>query len=376
MATGSFRITPLLVKVNSVLRALFRAVFIYVVTTLNLVSLAYSQERQTVDREVVMAELRNWRENVTSLKLTWRSHSDRDVRSVLGDSISQEVVDSYFNELSFEWDEVDGLRIEIWGYERGVLHYHEAWGWAVNERISWKATYEVTDGMEKMRELKIGIMNSATPQGQIGIRPLLGWYLPQTAQWLPDVIELPEICEINETTGWLSFEESPHQTLELSPKHGFMIARVTSKIDGQSSYNTVQEYKEVAPGIWLPILGYHSYPEGDTDIRNTTEWRVDIACINEPILITRFLPPEPDKGTVIENEISNKNYRHAFSQLDRMNEIAEMAVEGARSYQNPWLFGRTVAWWMQRGLVGLAILLIVSAMVSRRVSSKTLEVRG
>ncbi len=313
-----------------------------------------AESTKVITGREVQTALQNWSDTVFNLGIHWTSHSDMDVLPTLGPTATREQLDSWYSISSFYWTESGAWRYESSNYGDGKLVSFTVIGANAEEDLNFEGTFSVDGGRKQISRLTLNRFNTAMKS--TGILPLTGWMRPGGRSWLVDEIALPERFETAPGSNCIQVNLGTDR-IWLNADHGFLVDRLEFDVrDGIWSFK-VTDYVEVLPGIWLPKAGEYSRPELGTT--NVTTWEVTDVRVNEVISAEIFLPPRPEKGTVVINELVGRTYRHDFSQWDRIREIASQAKRDARSWERGILRGRPPDWWVLRaGLLAAELALL------------------
>lgn len=328
----------------------------------------YGQDDATlVTEEQLLSGIGEWREKVASMHLAWRSHSADDVRSVLGHGVSDAVLKSYYNEGEFYWEDTGAMRLETRSHQAGKTSV-DSWGWSPLDGEQFKAQYTVADGVEFLERLTIQRMVSSVAKSTVAVVPLHGWYKAPTGQWLDELVSLPTPRALEPGSSLLKVQLGGSEML-LDSSRNFLVTRISSEAAGGGTWTfTADEFQRVEPGLWMPLAGttHIQYPQSSS----VAHWRVTAVEINREIPSSLFLPPPPQEGTVVEDQIRGEVTRHGISDSARMSEIVDATHRGFESFESSWFVGRPPSWWRVRLIVAalvLAICLHLSVAISRKV---------
>jgi hypothetical protein len=303
-------------------------------------------------RSKVLKQMQYWRSNCVNFSIKWRHSSPTELLKNDPNLTTDELQGNYAL-CEFFWDITNSSRTDSAVFKAGKSTGSQSWRVSTVDSIKSYQTFSIKDGKKTDSRIEIGDLNTAHPS--ISVLPLTGWMFPAGKRFLVDELELPENLPVDPNSGmpFLNFNE---HKIVLDPDHGFLVKKVEKSAPGLCF--EVHEYALVGDNLWLPIEGtYRLIRDGFDDW--VMNWHVIDYKFNE-VFEDVFSPPTPDKGDVVDDKISGKTYRHAFSQWDRLEEIATIAKQGARSWENSALPARPLHWWIVRASV-LLLLVTVGA---------------
>ncbi|MCC6510772.1 MAG: hypothetical protein IT423_16830 [Pirellulaceae bacterium] len=318
--------------------------------------------------DAVQQQMQHWLDPVANMRIEWTSYNHDEVKAELPNLTEAELNGYYVNQ-AFLWDKSGSFRREMSKYEKGTLVYHQVLGASKGDEVAFTVDFKCENGVPKQDKFTIQPLQQS--QDNNVILPLRGWIFQHGKYWLAEQSQLPQSLESNES-GLVVFDQESTRYF-LDPRHSCLPAKIEYRRDKDSapiSVFKVEAFEKTSSSTPYPLTGSESTEQNGTVL--TTHWETTKFTLNQVLPPNAFEPPPPDKGVLVVDHISGKNYRADFTQWDRVLELANKAGSNTAeaSYENSVLQARPMKWWLLRGavllLITVTIIQVIRGVMVRR----------
>lgn len=272
-------------------------------------SVSAGDEARSWRMEDVAGPLIQWRDSVSSLHLRCRWTFDKDTLDAQEPGAAPADVQIGM-EFEWAWTDRGQVRYHREDHANGVVGSRQLW--TIDGDRSY--TLEFADGVSDPAE-PVTVMIQPAPRGSsLIVEPLFGLWDANDSCWLGTLVETGKASlaagDGNQPAGApaLKLQLGPKRVLSLTldPDHG-MLPRTVRQGSGQVVFeNHVEEFREVAPGIWFPWSGaLTTLIEGEAYSRK--RWTMLEVKVNDALPRALFRPPIP-KGTHVVDAFSGTTY--------------------------------------------------------------------
>ena len=181
------------------------------------------------------------------------------------------------------------------------------------KKVSFRASYKPTKDAEVLAQLTLRGLGTGKPTSNFERIPMAGLYWPGGATWLPELLAqwnwtLEGIEEIDHSSCARIVARDPWFTdidwrhiLWLDLGHDCLVRRhlgpsIPERRAGRDFL--VDEFQQMENGHWFPKRG--RYQMEDQPYVNQS-WEVTEVAVNESLNLSRFDPPAPIVGTIVDD---------------------------------------------------------------------------
>lgn len=339
---------------------------------------ARAKAADEITLDEIARRLTEWRSSFVNLRVVWelRSLPEADEAVEQWPAAPDPAAGSLFSREEWIWAD-HGLDLhEDWSffYEDGSSKVHFIEAFNGPKGLVFRASFRrPQQGPEEFPHLLLQGLGTGKPISRLEHAPMEGLYWPGFARWLPEMFSIwdwkfEEIENISGERCARVAAEWPNlagavETLWLDLNHDCLVRRKrrppTPEMLGGDFI--VDEFQQLEGGIWFPKRGRIQLGASPHENHLFT---VTAAAINQSLDLSRFDPPEPAVGTIVDDH--GRVYKHGVSavqagQAVRSNTAGADATTkhtaSVRSAVPPTL----ISWfWSSLALLTISVLLVVA----------------
>lgn len=338
-----------------------------------------ADDSTNIGLDEIARRLTQWRASFVNLRLVWELRSLPESDEPVVDWPPPPDPDSgaLFCRKEWIWADhgLDFLEDHSFFYEDGSSKVHIVEAFNGPKGVVFRALFhKPAGGPEEFKALHLKGLGVGKPTSSIERTPVSGLYRPGHAAWLPELLakwewKLEKIEDVGgdpcARVAALTDDGRWFETLWLDVNHDCLVRRRTAMVSGKrTGFDVViDEFQTLAGGIWFPKRGrIQLMPlgrEGASVPNENQMFVVTEAVTNQPLDLSRFDPPSPQVGTVVDDH--GRPYRHGISGSGAgEGAIKSTAVEaGSRS---PSAAPPRPGWFWSGVLISIAVVLLLAGL--------------
>lgn len=329
----------------------------------------------SIDLDEISRRLTQWRASFVNVRVVWELRSLPETDEPVGDEWSwppDPAAGSLFDRDEWIWADhgLDLLEERSFFYEDGGSRIHSIEAFNGPKGVVFRAQFRrLTEGKpEEFSDLLLAGLGAGKPTSRKVRTPVKELYWPANAAWLPEMLSKWKwkLEEIEDVAGEPCARIVPvpggddgkayFGVLWLDLNHDCLVRRhrrpeIAGQISGVDFI--VDEFQRLEGGIWFPKRGRIQL--GGTPHENHL-FVVTEAAVNQSLDLSRFNPPAPAVGTVVDDH--GRSYTHGVSTAQAVQEAktngAGEKKSGASSAVPP-----TSSWvWPSAALAAVSIVFL------------------
>lgn len=341
-----------------------------------------ADERLDIDIEEIIRRVTQWRSSFINLRVGWELRSSPETRDAVEEwPPPNPDSGSLFCRKEWIWADhgLDLIEDRSFFYEDGSSREHDIEAFNGPKGVVFRALFHKPPaGPEEFKTLRLRGLGVGKPISPIQRTPLSGLYWPGDAAWLPDILtkwkwklEKIENAGGEPCARIVVTLNDLVDTLWLSISHDCLVRRhrVENLSHQRAGFDLiVDEFQRLDSDLWFPKRGriqLRPIARDGASVANENQiFVVTNAAVNQPLDLSRFDPPTPAAGTVVDDH--GRSYRHGVSTGAPDQSTATMA-NGQSLSSAPSAAPPNSGWFWSASLVGISILLLtIGLWFSRR----------
>lgn len=342
-------------------------------------SFVHAQDDANIDLAEIARRVTAWRASFVNVRVVW------EVRGL--PETNETVVEwppppdagsgSLFGRQEWIWADhgLDLLEDRFFFYDDGSSRRHSIETFNGPKGVVFRAQFrKPKDGPEELEDLLLQGLGAGKPISAFTRTPMWGLYWPNSAQWLPELLSEwkwnlaaiedvgGEPCARIEAVQPGDLGVDFTEILWLDLNHDCLVRRQSSPaIAGRRTSRDfiVDEFQRLEGAIWFPKRGRLQL--GGTQSNDNQIFVVADAAVNQSIDLTRFEPPTPAVGTVVDDH--GRSYRYGVP-APAVQQSANVNAAGTKSGEMPGGASAappTPGWlWWSAGLVSVSVVFLVA----------------
>ena len=277
----------------------------------------HAQNPDKIDLAEITQRLTKWRESFVNLRMVYELRSlEMTTDKPLTDWPAPEDPQSFrlFNRAEWIWADhgLDLLEDRFFPVQPLGIHNIDVFNGP--KGVVFRAKYRQTpEGKEELKELYLRGLGAGKPTSMKSRVAIEGLYLSGLGAWLPEVLTLPEwqytFEAIEEVGGEPCARFAKIYSADVSYRlwfdlnHDCLLRRKVFQTKTGSRDYMVDEFQRLENGIWFPKRGRFQMIESKESENQL--WVITEAVVNQSLDLSRFDPPAPVVGTVVDDGKGN-----------------------------------------------------------------------
>ena len=275
-----------------------------------------AQDAGKIDLAEITQRLTKWRESFVNLRLVYESRSLETTNDKpLTDWPAPEDPQSarLFNRAEWIWADHGLDLLEDRAFPVKPLGIRNIDVFNGPKGVVFRANYRQNpEGTEELKELYLRGLGAGKPTSMKSRVATDGLYWPGLGAWLPEVLTLPEwqftFEAIEEVGGERCARFAKINSADVAYRlwfdlnHDCLLRRKLSRIGDIGIDYVVDEFQRLENGIWFPKRGRLQLQSKQYE---NQLWVITEAAVNQSLDLSRFDPPAPMVGTVVDDGKGN-----------------------------------------------------------------------
>lgn len=278
-------------------------------------ALGHAQNSDKIDLAEITKRLTQWRGSYVNLRMVYEL---RSLSTTIKDPVTgteklvqnDPITAPTFGRTEWIWADHGLNLLDVRSFHAGALHTVDVFNGP--KGVAFRARYkQPSEGKELLEDLQIRGLGVGKPISSTERVAMRGLYWPALAKWLPELLSEWKwtVEEIEEVDGeWCARigAADPRHTdvawthiLWLDLNHDCLVRRhlMPSIPDRRLEWDfLVDEFQQLENGLWFPKRGRFQVGVSENQL-----WEVTEVVVNQSLDLSRFDPPTPDIGTVVDD---------------------------------------------------------------------------